>query len=300
MGDYHVARWRALQAAIGAENAYAADLCAADQLYGWETAWGHDPQYRLLSKAPASQKDIGNRLSAFQKLVKEASITHIALAGYGRPEYILMALWARLAGKHVTLFAESWYPATSAWRDRLKGLLVSTLAQSFFVSGVRAKQHFQLNLGISPKRIATGYSVVDNGHFAPKLSDNSADKIILCVARFAPEKNLKLLVASFAASSLQQRGFSLKLVGGGPLRSELEELAKRYPWLILQNWVGYSELPSLYASAQSFILPSLFEPWGLVVNEALAAELPVAAHNDESAAALASYTKAYTKPMTNL
>jgi glycosyltransferase involved in cell wall biosynthesis len=57
----------------------------------------------------------------------------------------------------------------------------------------------------------------------------------------------------------------------------LKEKEAQYPWLILQNWVAYADLPTLYASAHAFILPSLFEPWGLVINEALAANLPVAA-----------------------
>jgi glycosyltransferase involved in cell wall biosynthesis len=276
MGDYHVARWRAMQTLLGVENVFAADLCAADNLYGWETAWGQDPNYRLFSSKNASQTDVGPRLGAFIRLLKENGITHVALAGYGRPEYRLMALYARLNGFHVTLFAESWYPASAAWKDRLKGLYVSVLGQSFFVSGARAASHFNKKLGIHSKRIAIGYSVVDNAHFVSGIGSVPKQKNILCVARFAPEKNLERLIAAFAASSLPTQGFQLHLVGGGPLAQVLAEKQAQYPWLVLQNWLSYAELPTLYAAAQGFILASTFEPWGLVVNEALAAGLPVA------------------------
>src|SRR5258708_22429258 len=47
--------------------------------------------------------------------------------------------------------------------------------------------------------------------------------------------------------------------------------------LALRFWgnVGYQELPNLYAQAGIFVLPTLADEWGLVVNEAMAAGLPV-------------------------
>ncbi len=274
MGDYHVARWRALQQQLGAAQVLAADLAGADNLYGWIPAWQDDPHYRRLSDTPAQQPDVQARFAAFARIVRQEGITHLALAGYGRAEYVLMALWARMQGCRVTLFAESWYPASSKLKDVLKGMLVSALAHTYLVSGVRAHRHFTHRLGISAHRLAIGYSVVDNAHFAAGAGLPKS-KTVLCVARFAPEKNLERLVDAFAQSTLPDLGYTLKLVGGGPLRPQLEALAQRYHWLQLHNWLSYAELPALYGSAQCFILPSLFEPWGLVVNEALAAGLPV-------------------------
>jgi len=283
MGDYHVARWRALQHLLGPENVYAADLHAADGLYGWKTSWVDDSQYVRLSSKIDTESDVLNRITTSIRVLKEKRITHVALAGYGRMEYRLLALYARLTGIHVTLFAESWYPATAPWKDKIKGGYVSLLGHTFLVSGVRAARHFAHNLGISSSRIATGYSVVDNDHFASLVGQVSRDKTILCVARFAPEKNLIRLVEAFATSALPSLGFTLKLVGGGPLLSDLEALAAFYPWLRIHTWVAYKELPALYATAHAFILPSLFEPWGLVVNEALAAHLPVACSKEVGA-----------------
>ena len=46
-------------------------------------------------------------------------------------------------------------------------------------------------------------------------------------------------------------------------------------FITLEGWKPYKDLPALYANATCFVLPSSFEPWGLVVNEAMAAGLPV-------------------------
>jgi glycosyltransferase involved in cell wall biosynthesis len=68
------------------------------------------------------------------------------------------------------------------------------------------------------------------------------------------------------------------LVGDGPLRGELEAQVARLGLDSAVQFPGfrqYDELPPYYGLAEAFILPSTHEQWGLVVNEAMAAGLPV-------------------------
>jgi glycosyltransferase involved in cell wall biosynthesis len=69
----------------------------------------------------------------------------------------------------------------------------------------------------------------------------------------------------------------LLMVGDGELRPALEKLAQEAaPGLV--KFLGFqnqTELPALYDLCDVFVLPSRFEPWGLVVNEVMSAGKPV-------------------------
>jgi glycosyltransferase involved in cell wall biosynthesis len=63
------------------------------------------------------------------------------------------------------------------------------------------------------------------------------------------------------------------------LHETLSALSADRP-ITLLGWQSYNDLPDIYRQASLFVLPSTFEPWGLVVNEAMAAGLPVVLSND--------------------
>ena len=72
------------------------------------------------------------------------------------------------------------------------------------------------------------------------------------------------------------RNLEFMLVGDGPLRAAILEL-KLPPNLTLKSTasVAYSAMPEIYLQADLFVLPTLADSWGLVVNEAMAAGLPI-------------------------
>ncbi|MGC4095648.1 MAG: glycosyltransferase family 4 protein [Nitrospira sp.] len=79
---------------------------------------------------------------------------------------------------------------------------------------------------------------------------------------------------------------ALILAGDGPSSDQLKVLAKKYAGYIrLIGFVSPSKLPSLYDMCDVFILPSLFDPWGLVVNEAMNAGKPVVTSDKVGASA---------------
>lgn len=273
MGDYHRARWEALQAEFPDRKVYAADLGGSDTLYGWNTT-ASNPLYVLLSEKPPDRFDF-SRIKKFIRVLSGQNIGTVCISGYGKLEYLMFILYARFTRRRVILFAESWYPSNFIV-DKLKSLFLRLMSNGFLVSGSRAYFHFTKRLKISAHKTKVGYSVVDNAHFSnPTSKTRVFSKRLLCVARFAPEKNLQLLIAAFLKSNLLKQNWELHIVGGGPLKSELERLAADSKNIKLCPWKPYRELPAVYHSADIFILPSAFEPWGLVVNEAMAAGLPI-------------------------
>jgi len=93
----------------------------------------------------------------------------------------------------------------------------------------------------------------------------------LYVGRLAPEKNLENLVRLFA----DYPQYQLTLIGQGPLEQTLKSLNQVNVTLV--GHVSNGALASWYQSHDVFILPSIKEPWGLVVEEALYYGLPVIA-----------------------
>jgi glycosyltransferase involved in cell wall biosynthesis len=271
MGDYHRARVRELMQLIGKDKVWGGDLGGADEMYSWESGNGSENYFRL-SEKPVEKIGMFEGWWSFRKIVRKEHISHVCIPGYGRNAYILMIIWSRLAGKKVLIFAESWYPG-SIIIDRLKGLFLNWFTHACFVSGERARIHFTRQLHYPSKKIFYGYSVVDNNHFTLLNVKKSLPPQLLCVARFSEEKNLELLIRAFKRSGISKK-WTLKIVGGGPKKQVLQKQAEGSP-IQLTDWLSYDELPELYVKASCFVLPSHFEPWGLVVNEAMAAGLPL-------------------------
>ena len=104
----------------------------------------------------------------------------------------------------------------------------------------------------------------------------------LFAGRLAPEKNVAGLLRSFVEYCATGGSWSLVLAGDGPLRNELREQARSAGVAGRVQFVGLKdshELATLYTFARCFVLASVLEPWGLVVNEAMASGLPVIVSN---------------------
>jgi glycosyltransferase involved in cell wall biosynthesis len=109
---------------------------------------------------------------------------------------------------------------------------------------------------------------VDAGHFHPRPADLGLPRpVFLCVGRVAVEKNLEAFL------DLDLPGTQV-VVGDGP---ELMALARKYPHAVFLGARQGEALAEAYAAADVFVFPSRTDTFGLVLLEALASGLPVAA-----------------------
>lgn len=109
---------------------------------------------------------------------------------------------------------------------------------------------------------------VDAGHFHPRSADlGLARPVFLCVGRVAVEKNLEAFL------DLDLPGTKV-IVGDGPARVALE---RNYPHAVFLGARHGEALAQVYAAADVFVFPSRTDTFGLVLLEALASGLPVAA-----------------------
>lgn len=108
--------------------------------------------------------------------------------------------------------------------------------------------------------------------------------LILYAGKLIPRKRPGDLVE--AVSQLSSPA-SLVFVGEGVLRQALQRQIARLR-LSSARLVGFknqAELPRYYAMADLFVLPSAYEPWGIAINEAMCAGLPIVSTHQVAAAA---------------
>jgi glycosyltransferase involved in cell wall biosynthesis len=92
--------------------------------------------------------------------------------------------------------------------------------------------------------------------------------LVLFAAKLQPRKRPMDVV--MAMDQLEDPA-NLIMIGDGPLRPEIEHLTAERPWMRMLGFVNQSEIAKFYGAADLFVLPSCYEPWGLAVNEAMAA-----------------------------
>jgi glycosyltransferase involved in cell wall biosynthesis len=101
---------------------------------------------------------------------------------------------------------------------------------------------------------------------------------VLYASKFTRRKRPDdLLNAALRLKMKTNTPFTLIMTGSGELELELRAFCAEHALnnVVFTGFVNQSELPGLYAASDIFVLPSEHEPWGLAVNEAMCASLPV-------------------------
>ncbi len=223
----------------------------------------------------------------------------VLVPGYYTLPGLAAALWAKLSGSKSVLMTESTREdhVRVGWKEQIKGALIRSLFDWAITGGAMHRRYLE-DLGFSPPRIARFYDVVDNrglGLRTRAMRDQREASLLrredphpdrqhpppaptfLYVGRLAPEKNVVGLLGSYLEFRARGGTWGLTLVGDGPEAADLRRLAAASAYNQSIHFAGHktsSELPDFYGAATCFVLPSTREPWGLVVNEAMAAGLP--------------------------
>ena len=164
--------------------------------------------------------------------------------------------------------------------DPVGGQLGLKIARASFVRSVSRHGVGQLMLASSPEHwakiryIALGIEV---SAFPPRSSVETEVFELLCVGRLSAEKGHRLLLAAMSRLVASGRAVTLRFVGDGPDRKNLEEYASTHGLeghVIFEGRVSEERLGALYGSADVFVMASLYEGIPIVIMEAMARELP--------------------------
>src|SRR5204862_6104287 len=126
-----------------------------------------------------------------------------------------------------------------------------------------------LAVGVPETRITCAPNAVDAAIFGTvHRTDSDGRCRLLAVGRLAPEKGLDTLLR--AAEGLP---VEVALAGAGPDEERLRAAAGANVRFL--GHVERDSLPALYAAADVLVMPSRSDPWGMVLNEAALAGLPL-------------------------
>jgi glycosyltransferase involved in cell wall biosynthesis len=272
---------------------------------------GHDPEFgasiqwdiplldgyswsQVPNRGSGKESFFGLRNPGLRKLIRGGNYDAIlCFTGYLRATFWIAYFAARLSRTAFLFGTDAITLASrdgSLWKTRLKRIVwpqLFRLADQVIVPSSAARE-LMLSLGLPGDHVTlTPYSVdndwwlqrsaeVDRASVRAGWGASSADAVILFCAKLQPWKRPLDLLRAFDKARLSNA--LLVFAGEGPLRLQLESEAAALGIDSRVRFLGFinqSQLPSVYASADLMVLPSEFEPFAVVVNEAMCCGCPV-------------------------
>ncbi len=313
-GPYHYARFRgARQCAGEGFSVHGLELFRSSGIYDYTTLEGYDDIEHVNVGAHEMQFYPMGMLREALPALKRLRPDVLFVPSYWHWS-LVMNLRARLRGTRIVMMNET--HAGTERATGLKRWIKGQIVSRFHAGLVGGSPHrrYYASLGLDEERIFPGYDVVDNAFFEAEAARVRTDAeaarqqlalppdYFMSLGRMVAKKNLPRLVSAFLKLNQPNgRPMHLVFVGSGDVEPELRRLCAEGGLPVVDHlraadapeprpaydpaqpavhFYGFRQIdqnPIFYALARAFILPSLYEEWGLVVNEAMACATPVIA-----------------------
>lgn len=274
------------------------EIASTDLTYLWneDTLSNRDSVTTLITDCPYENIPKKRLSESLLKYLDAENPDVLVICGYINIDAKMCLDWCTRNGKAAVLMSETTKLDKKRYyiKEKVKSFLISKF-QSAICGGYLHRSYLH-ELGMPSDCIFEKYDVVDNEYFDERSKKIRATKLvpqgllgleneqpfILASNRFIPRKNIKRLLEAYSFFKTKYpHGWPLVLLGDGPQSDELKALVNnnKIPDVTFAGFRQIEELPEYYARASLFIHPAESEPWGLVVNEAMASGLPILASN---------------------
>ena len=278
--------------------------------YAWRRAPGFSGLITLCPDSVSEELPFKTVFLRTRRELARLAVEVCFLPSYAPKQSLAALLAARSLGVRTVMMNESHAgTARASGAAALAKRWLVGLFHAALVGGNPQKRYFA-SMGLPGDRIFTGYDAVDNDYFARRAEEVRGQRsevrgryglpehYFLSLGRFIAKKNLGTLIRAYGeflnASSVRQThlvmvgsgeeeqtlrslctGLQLPIYDHSTLDASRSTLRPDAPGVHFYGFRQIEENPVFYALADAFILPSLYEEWGLVVNEAMASGLPV-------------------------
>jgi glycosyltransferase involved in cell wall biosynthesis len=294
---------------LGAESGWELTVCYSsdwNQGVGWrEKSQAKTAAHRTIvldGQRPALRARFGSSLAAaiaLAKILLSGKSDYLICYGYTLAPQMTALLWAMLTATPFALIGDAnYYSDAAAGLKRLvKGAwlrLLTRRAAALIAIGTASRRFWEA-YGAKAEKLFESRFAVDNDFYGRECEERKGEAArlksqfglagktaFLFVGRLVRRKNVDLIIR--AARQLNDHRVAVVIAGSGEEQPGLETLAQGEPRIIFAGNVPPEELPLYYAMSDALVLPAAHEPWGLVINEAMASGLAVIAHRHCGAA----------------
>ena len=251
----------------------------------------HEYPYEVLFDSDIEAISFIKRFKYLLKEIRKYNPDVILTSGYNDLALDLIVFLNKIKGKKTIFQTDTTYfdKQRNLLKEFFKRNLLKIFDYAFCVGTAQINYLKTLNFNIE-RIFKVSWYAVDSEQILATFSESFAKRIntieklnlmnknFIYAGRLSAEKNLKTLISAFKeVKNNGGKDWGLIIVGDGADREELEKIVRvqNIPNVFFAGGVFWKDVPKYYALSDVFILPSLSEPWGLVVNEAMICGLPV-------------------------
>lgn len=227
-------------------------------------------KYKVLFNGNFQDRDVQKSIKELKVIYKQIEFKKLLVSGWDLKEFWYLVFTNKKSKNCLALESTINESRVDGLRGFIKKIFLSRIS-TVFASG---KLHVELLDALKYKeniKITKGVGIMNK----PKVEVITKDytKRFLFIGRLSIEKNIQLLVEIF--NNLPE--YTLTIIGIGPLEEELKRISK--PNIKVIGKVENNKIKDYFLLNDIFILPSISEPWGLVIEEALYFGMPVIVSN---------------------
>ena len=207
----------------------------------------------------------------------------INLTGYSEPGSIVILLLSKILNVKTVITNETVYDEQSDsfgilfWLKKFYKIILFNLTDYFFSYGISSND-FLFRHQVNKRKILSFLNSFDSERLEnlPVYKENN-DPYFLFVGRISSEKNIEFLIQLAIKLKNIHSNIKIKIIGTGPYYEELNLKIKDLDLnnILLIGSIKWDNLGVYYSNSLGLILPSFFEPWGMVANEAFFYNIPV-------------------------
>ncbi len=250
----------------------------------WESPIGQSDWCRLLPSRSLTASQTGFFARVTPTIGRELASE--------RPDFVLLPGWAHPSSWHAAAWCcrnnvpygvmfENWKPQRktslpASATDRIRSAVLERAAVAL-PTGLRAARFAELITNNPIRVLHTNVTDVDEARKASINVKRDSQKRVLYIGRLMPHKGIEIVLDM--AASLESSGIGVEVAGDGPGREAVKSAAQQGLVTFHGTVIGDHKY-GLMARSTMVIVPSLAEPWGVVVQEALATGTPVLASTE--------------------